>query len=223
MAGKPKNAKVIDWELIEAEWRAGIKSTLQMGRDHGISHTAIIKHFKRLNVPRDLTHKIQERAAAIVSAAAVSGKVSTETKIADVDIIEVNAIVQANALIAHRQDIRRYSKLAQTMLSELEATTEDRELFENLGELLRSENEKGVDRLNDIYQKVIATPGRVDSIKKLSEVLKTLIGLERQALGIADNANGDANKPPPEAPQMTDHEAARRVAFMLLRSSKEKP
>ena len=49
--------------------------------------------------------------------------------------------------------------------------------------------------MNELYRKVIDTPSRVDSTKKLSDTLKNLIGLERQAWNMADNANGDADAP----------------------------
>jgi len=50
--------------------------------------------------------------------------------------------------------------------------------------LMRSEDDKGVDKLNDLYRKVIATPQRIDSLKKLAETLKHLIYLEREAFDI---------------------------------------
>lgn len=226
MGAKKQDRAGIDWEAIEIDWRAGIKPAIQIGEEHGISHTAINKHFRKLGVPRDLTAKIRAKAEAMVSIAVVSGKVSvdsvSETTPTDAQIIDVNATQAANALLGHRSDVKRYNKLAQSLLSELEASTDNTELFSQLGELLRSENEKGVDKLNDIYHKVIAMPGRVDSLKKLSEVLKTLVGLERQALGMSDNANGEADAPK-AVPQMSDHEAARRVAFLLQKGIRGTP
>ena len=66
---------------------------------------------------------------------------------------------------------------------------ENAENLEKLGELLRSEDDKGRDALNDIYQKIISMPGRVKSMKDLSDTLKTLIALERQAFGLDDENN----------------------------------
>jgi chaperonin cofactor prefoldin len=142
-------------------------------------------------------------------------------------VVEVAARNQADLILSQRADIQRYSKLAQKLLAELEATTDDSGLFAQLGELMidspdpdcsRAEQAR-VDKLQQAFDKVLAMPGRVDSFKKLTETLKTLIGLERQAFGLADNANGEADKPP--AP-ISNEEAARRVAFMLLQASKGK-
>ncbi|MBR7513521.1 hypothetical protein KC219_25515, partial [Mycobacterium tuberculosis] len=65
---------------------------------------------------------------------------------------------------------------------------------EELGEILRSEDDKGQDKRNDVYRKVLSSAGRVDSMKKLADTLKVLIGLEREAYGLQDVA------PPPAAP-----------------------
>lgn len=59
---------------------------------------------------------------------------------------------------------------------------------------------------------------RARILKALSETEKILVALERQAYGI-DNANGEADKPA-EVPPMSNNEAARRVAFMLLSATK---
>ena len=63
--------------------------------------TAINKHFKKLGIPRDLSAKIEAKAAAMVSAAMVSGKVSidgTETLPAEAAIINSAATTSANVL-----------------------------------------------------------------------------------------------------------------------------
>lgn len=83
-----------------------------------------------------------------------------------------------------------------SLLAELEIETDNLTLFQELGEILRSEDDKGTDKRNDLYQKVISSAGRVDSMKKLSDTLKTLIGLEREAYGLSDES------PPPAAPSV---------------------
>ena len=48
MAGKLNEPRpAIDWEKIEREYRAGQLSVVEIGRQHGISHTAINKRAKR--------------------------------------------------------------------------------------------------------------------------------------------------------------------------------
>lgn len=176
---------IIDWEAIEADWRAGVKTKQQMSIEHGVSRAAMDKRFRKLGIERDLREKIQAKAEALVTQHEVAVGVTSATTATEAAIIEVNATVLAGVRIAHRSDIARFRKLALALLSELEAETGNLELFEELGDLLRSEDKNGQDRRNDIYRRVISSAGRVDSLKKLSETLKHLIGLEREAYGIA--------------------------------------
>lgn len=175
---------VADWEAIEIEWRAGIKSVLQISKEHDVSHTAINKRFKRLGVPRNLAEKIRQKADALVSADAVSAQVSTETTPRDAEIIDANAEILASVRRAHRADISRSRNLAMALLGELEGQTDCNELLQELGEIMREEGASGQDKRHDLYQKIISSPQRIDSLKKLSEALKNLIGLEREAYAI---------------------------------------
>lgn len=184
-----------DWERIEADYRAGLLSVREIAAAQGISHTAIQKKAKAEGWERDLSKRIQAKADALVAKREVASQVATETKLAtDQAIVDANAQVIANIRLAHRTDISRSRTLAMALLAELEIETGDRDLFEQLGEMLRSEDDKGQDKRNDIYRKVISGAARVDSMKKLAETLKTLIGLEREAYGLIDEP------PPPPAP-----------------------
>lgn len=185
--------RTIDWEAIEADWRAGVKTKQQMSIEHGVSRAAMDKRFKKLGIDRDLREKIQAKAEALVTQHEVTGGVASATTATEAAIIEVNAVVLAGVRLAHRSDIQRFRKLALALLAELEAETGNLADFEELGELLRSEDDKGQDRRNDVYRKVISSAGRVDSLKKLSETLKHLIGLEREAYGIGEDQKPDPN------------------------------
>ncbi|MNV92608.1 hypothetical protein D3C71_1872240 [compost metagenome] len=82
-----------------------------------------------------------------------------------------------------------------SLLDELETETGDIDLFRELGDILRSEDDKGQDRRNDVYQKVISSAGRIDSMKKLAETLKNLVGIEREAYGIAEATKLELSNP----------------------------
>jgi hypothetical protein len=216
--------KKVDYERIEPDWRAGIKSPAQLAAEYtkatgvSVSHTAIIKHFAKLGVPRDLKAKVQAKAEAMVSQAMVTGKVSKETTKPDAEIIETAALTVATIRLAHRVDIDRARKLAMKMLGELEAETGDGKSFEKLGELLQTGGDedgapadpKRREKLFEAYTKVVSLPARVDNAKKLAETLKTLIGLEREAYGIEGPAQKlDVNVTPPKPTHdMTDDELA---------------
>jgi len=176
-----------DWERIEADYRAGLLSVREIAASQGISHTAIQKRAKAEGWERDLGAKIKAKAEALVAKREVAKTVATEAAATERIIVEANAEVIAGVRMAHRTDIARARRLAMSLLDELEVETGSLDLFTELGELLRSEDDKGQDKRNDVYRKVISSAGRIDGMKKLAETLKVLIGLEREAYGIAEN------------------------------------
>lgn len=196
-----------DWERIEGDYRAGLLSLREIAtKDGNVTEGAIRKRAKRDGWERDLAAKIHAKAESLVRKEEVR-KTGTQLSTADErEIVEVNAQVIAKVRGEHRADITRSRTLVLDLLAELEAQTQGRELFERLGVMLRKEDDKGVDKLNDIYMKVISLPGRIDGVKKLSESLKVLISLEREAYGLASDAGG-ATPPTPSTSSMTPDEA----------------
>jgi hypothetical protein len=175
-----------DWERIEADYRAGILSIREIAAAQGITDTAIRKRAKREEWVRDLAERIQAKADALVRTAQVRSEVRTESAISERELIASGAETLAHVHLTQRKDVGRARVLAMALLAELESETGNIELFEQLGVMLRSDDEKGQDKRNDLYQKVISSAGRIESMKKLAETLKTLIGLEREAYGLSD-------------------------------------
>jgi len=198
--------KVPDWEAIERAYRAGILSTREIGSAHGVSHTAINKRAARDGWDRNLAAKIKAKADVLVSRREVSKEVSKEQLATEREIIESNAEAIANIRMAHRTDIGRSRRLANKLLEELEGLTDNRELFDQLGELLHESGDGDQDRRNDLYQKVISLPSRSKTMKELAETLKTLVTLERQAYSLDTDDGDDAYK------HMTDEQRERRIA-----------
>lgn len=174
-------SKQPDWEAIERAYRAGVLSVREIAAAHEVSHTAINKRAKRDGWDRDLKAKIKAKADALVSKREVSTEVSSKQAETEREIIELNAEVIANIRMAHRGDISRSRRLTNKLLDELEGLTDNRHLFEELGELMRNPDDNGQDKRNDLYNKIIDLPGRTKTMKELAETLKTLVALERQA------------------------------------------
>ena len=180
--------KVIDWESVEIQYRAGIRSLKDIGREFDVSDAAIVKRAKRDGWTRDLRAKIHAKAESKVSESLVSAEVSAQAKVREREVIEANAAAIADVRLAHRRDIQRTRGITMRLLEELEYQTgaENVFLLEQLGDLLRSEDDKGQDKLNDLYQKIISLPGRAKTMKDLGESLRVLVTLERQAVGLDD-------------------------------------
>lgn len=198
----------IDYERVEPDWRAGLKCPAQIAAEYtaatgvSVSHAAIIKHFKKLGVPRDLASKIKAKADAIVTASMVTGKVSSVTNKTDAQIIDGSAVVVATVQVAHRSDIRRAKALSLKLLAELESQTDNGELFEQLAQLLidpvdadepNDATRKAHAKRMEALQAALSLAGRTKIMKDLGDSLKTLIGLEREAFGLDDKKSGTAS------------------------------
>lgn len=177
-----------DWEAIESAYRAGVLSVRELAGKYGISHQAISKRAKKGGWERDLKAKVQAKADALVAKREVARQVATESTISERQLIEATAEVIATVRMEHRGDIRRARELTNTLFDELAGECGDVAALEQLGELMRREDDKGMDKLNDLYHKIISLPSRVKSMKDLSDSLKTLIGLEREAYSIENKA-----------------------------------
>ncbi|HGK8567275.1 TPA: hypothetical protein ACJ753_004083 [Yersinia enterocolitica] len=180
-------AQPADWEAIESAYRAGLMSLREIASQHNISEGAIRKRAKRDDWSRDLSAKIKERAEDLVRKEEVRKQVRTETTLTERVLIEASAEVIANVRMEHRGDIRRAREITNALFDELGAECADIEALRKLGELMLQPDENGRDRLNEIYQSIIALPERVKAVKALSDAMKNLISLERQAYDIGED------------------------------------
>lgn len=183
-----------DWEAIESAYRAGLMSLREIAAQHGISEGAIRKRAKRDDWSRDLAAKVKERADDLVRKKEVRKQVRTENALSERVLVEATAEVIATVRMEHRGDIRRAREITNALFDELGAECADIEALRKLGELMFEPDDNGRDRLNEIYQSIIALPERVKAVKALSDAMKNLIGLERQAYDIDGPTGDDTSK-----------------------------
>lgn len=146
--------KVVDWEAIEKDWRAGIKSKKQMSDDHMVSRAAIDKHFAKLGIDRDLKAQIQAQAQALVARSVA--KVTCGDQASQDQIIETNASTSAQVQLNQRMDIRKLNDFVRKLRETIELQEID----------------------------VTELPRLVDMTKKLTETMRLAISMEREAYGI---------------------------------------
>ena len=184
--------KPVDWDAVAIDIRAGILTDREIGAKHGRSHGAIQQYAKKHGIERDLTTRIQHKTKAKLAKAQLAKETSQErAKLTEEQTIEIAAEAAATIVIKQQGRIGRHLRLSESLLSELESQTIDRTLYEQLGELISATDENGIDRLNELYRKIISTPSRIDSHKKAVETEKTLVALERQAFNLDKEATED--------------------------------
>ena len=158
----------------------------------GHQRGAIRKRAKRDDWSRDLSERIQEKAEQLVRKEAVRSEVRAERTASEREVVDANAQAVATIRLAHRRDIQRARKITNALLDELEqmADADTVAYLQELGEMLRSPDDNGMDKLNDLYQKVISLPERSKTMKVLAESLRIVVDMERQAFGMNDKDAG---------------------------------
>lgn len=177
----------IDWEAVEGEYRAGRRSLADIGAEYGVSAPGILKRAKKDGWARDLSGKIKAKTEAKVNESLVNAEVNARAAINERQTIETNAQMLASKILDQRADIQTARSTVQRLWSIVNAQLDQPAEFSELGELLRSPDEFGQDKLNDIYHAAISLPQQVKNVKLLADSIKTLIELERKVLRIKDD------------------------------------
>lgn len=197
---KPQNDKPqIDWERIELDFRAGIKSLREIAAGSGTSHVNIAKRAKAQGWVRDLTEKIKAKADELVNKASVNTPVNKASPAAEKTTVEAVASTQATIRLAHRADIERTRRLCMSQMQELEQQSTAPELLAEVAEILTGTPPEEMTKaqrakLADAAAKAGSLQSRSGTLRALSESLKVLIALERQAFGIRE----EMPEPPPK-------------------------
>lgn len=177
----------IDWDALEPQYRAGLKSLKDIGAGFGVSDAAIIKHAKKFGWTRNLAAKIQAAADRKVSERIVSDKVSVEKKLTEKIITDVWATTQADIRTEQMTRATDNRHAIEVMLDELKAQNVGIEELGKLGEIM-ADPDVSNRKLHEIYNKIISFGGRVDSAKKLIESWVKATEVERKVYGIVDAA-----------------------------------
>lgn len=181
--------KPTDWERVELDYRAGIMTLREMGALHSVSEGAIRKRAKRDNWSRDLNTKIKMRADELVRKEEVRKAVRSESAVSEVRQVEIGAELIKDIKLGQRSRVTKATLLTERLIEELEAITDNKELFEQLGEILHNPEDT---RMSEAYHKVIGLQGRIKMNKELSDTMKTLIAIENQAFGINDETGEES-------------------------------
>lgn len=215
MTAKVKRSNC-DWERVEAQYRAGAMSLREIASEHDVTEGAIRKRAKRDDWLRDLAGKVAAKADALVRTALVRSEVRKTAASTEKLVVEMEATVQARIRISHRADIGRSRTLTMKLLEELESQTSLVPELNQLADLLHAPDKNGMDKLNELYRKVISLPGRTKTMKDLGDTLRILIALEREAFGLKSVEETD-KKPLDRLP---DAELSDRLAEFMARLGK---
>lgn len=192
-----------DWEAIEREYRTGQLSVRELSRQHGVSHVAIHKRAKAEGWSRDLAKQVRQE----VNTRLVTSEVNTASA---KEAVEQAAQRGVEVVRQHRGSLGRAHAIAERLMIELEHGTENAAEIE---EAIEAEtiDDKSPKRRNAML-KAVSLPSRAGTLRELSQALKNLIPLERQAFNLDAPAGGDDDD---GAKVPAGNDLARRLAFVL--------
>lgn len=219
-----KKVHEFDLEYGAAQYKLYPDRSLQSIADEiGVTRARLFDFISANRVVRDLGSLIRDKTTEILAQDVVeaNGRIPTKQE----DIVAINATLQASIIRSHRTDIDRFRRLTMALLTELEGMTVYQDVLEDLGTMMRSEDKNGVDKLNDVYKKVVSLPGRTETLKKLGETLKTLIMLERQAFGMRDDYEDEAIRQSkmqaPSAPVASNFDSITRKFMKVMNGGQD--
>lgn len=183
----------VDWEAVEREYRAGVRSLRDIAGEFGCAESAIRKRAGKEGWSRDIAAKVKQKSEELVRKAEVRNTVRTESAISEREQIQASATMIADKVINQRIDIQRARSIVQKLWDAVDSELNHPAEFSKIGEMLRSPDEFGNDKLNEMYFAALGLPQQVKNVKLLADALKVLIELERKVLRI-DEPEENAGK-----------------------------
>lgn len=187
-----------DWEYAQVQYETTTKSCDEIGLEIGMTATTVIAKASSKGWTRNRKSAIVAHTAELALATLESRKKQREEKL---EVIErVNIEMQAAVLKTHRKDIAAARRISNTLMDRLKLEIED-----------RSEEAMTLDMASGI-------------MKRMTDSLKTLILLERQAFGIQSaieelETTAESRTPEGTALDMLMHKFASALQKNSLNSS----
>ena len=183
MGGKGKRDKtVIDWELVERDYRIGTLSIREIGKIQGVSDTAIRKRATAHGWERDLTAKVAEK----VRTELVRSEVRSENPQTERELVEVAAATVVQVVRGHRTRIRQGNELVELLTKQLIDVAGRRDEFEAEIEVITADD-KAQERYSRLM-KAVSLGTHATIAVNLAAATKTWVSLERQAFSIKDES-----------------------------------
>lgn len=182
-------AKRTDWEAIERDYRAGQLSLREIAKIHGVSDTAIRKKARAAGWERDLTERIDEK----VRTEMVRGLVRTANPQTEREIINEAAAQKVQVVRSHQKRIGRQTELVDLLTEQLVEAAGKRDDIEDAIEDETKDDGNGQRRA--MMLKAVSLQSHSTIAVNLSNALKTLVGLERQAFNIKDESEAPTASP----------------------------
>ena len=206
----------VDWEAVERDYRTSKFTQRELADKYGVSHAAIGKMARSRKWQKDLSEEIRQATNAKLVAELVAKEVADGSREVANTVLAA-AEVNKQVILGHRQGLQRITRVAGTLLSQIEQAANEMPDLSEVIEMVRNPDDNGIDKANDALRKAMSRPQLVDDLKKLAEINERVIKGERQAFGLdekgqADDGGEGAGR------QLTDAERAVRLYNLLTKA-----
>lgn len=179
----------VDWEKVEAEYRAGQLTLMQIARLHNVSHPAIIKRAKKGKWTRNFASKVSEEVTARL---VTEGLRKTQAKAkTQAEAVETAIETRLSAVRLHYTLGDKGLKITQSMLAELEAQ------YDALDDLEQAVIDETKDDQNGLRRakmlSALSLSGRAQTLDRIATAAKSFVAIERQALNLDDERTQPAD------------------------------
>jgi len=176
-----------DWSSVEKDYRAGLLTDRQIGEKYGVSHGSVQQQAKKRGWARNLIGRSVARAEEKLAREELANKLASKTLVAtEKEIVESTSESLLVVLRSEREDVRKSRAIVQRLWEIVDSELNHPDELNSLGEMMKSPDEFGQDRLSEMYRAAISLPQQIKNVKLLADALKVLIELERRVLKLDD-------------------------------------
>lgn len=180
-----------DWDAVERDYRTDTFTLRELAEKHGVTHTTISRRAEKNGWTKDLTQAIRSATNSKLVQQTVQQKCTSAHQDATNTVL-VAAEINASVVLSHRKGLNRITAIKERLLDQIEQAVVLMPELAEVIDMVRQEDDRGVDKANDALRKAMARSGLVDDLKKLAEVDEKVRKGEREAFSIESAQQDDA-------------------------------
>lgn len=181
----------VDWAAIERDYRVGQLTVREIARQYGIAASSITRRAEKNGWARDFSDEIRAKtqAALLRNTESATPERNAPTR----EDLAVAVETNVSLVLGHRKGLARLRIIAEKLATQLDADSDD---IKDIEEAIEEETagDKNPERRNRML-KAVSLGSRAGIARELSQVLKNLIPLERQAFNLDEKGSSDPDAP----------------------------
>lgn len=183
---KPRLKPKTDWEAVGRDYRTGQFTEHELAAKYRVSRSAVNKQITKNGWTKDLRDEIRQATESLLVHGFATEKVAevAESGKEVASVIDVAAEVNVRVIMGHRTGLSRITRVKELLLNQVEQQAANLPELSEIIEIVRSPDENGRDRANDMLRAAMERSTLVDDLKKLTEIDERVRKGEREAFSL---------------------------------------